>query len=108
MTNPPLALVVIRPLRPGWGSRPELAGRKQEVGEPLPMIGRIAKGILQPKRTAQVELRVTIVCEAKATMKLDGPVTCENKTVACLNLRHSKRELGILAGGDQRCGVVNV
>ena len=72
------------------------------------MMGRIAKSILQPKRTAQVELRVAVVCEAKATMKLDGPVTCENKTVACLNLRHSKRDLGILAGGDQRCGVVNV
>jgi hypothetical protein len=41
-------------------------------------------------------------------MKLDGPVACENEAVSCLNLRHSKRDLGILAGGDQRCGVVNV
>jgi hypothetical protein len=95
-------------LRPGREERPELAGRKQEIGEPSPMMGRIAKGILQPKGTAQVELRVTIVCEAKAAMKLDGPVTCENKTISCLNFCHSERDLGILAGGDQRCGVVNV
>ena len=88
--------------------RRQLTGRQQQIGKLPPVMGCIAKRILQPERAAQIELGVAIIGEAEAAVELDGAVSCEDKTVARLHFRHPQRDLGVLAGGEQRCCVVKV
>jgi hypothetical protein len=56
--------------------------RQQQIGQPAPMMGGIAKAVLQPQRTPQEKLRIAIPGEAKATVKLHRAVTCEHKAIA--------------------------
>ena len=57
------------------------------------MIGRISELVLTPKCAPQKQLRVALIGEAKATMKLYGAVTSKGEGFAALGLGHSNRFL---------------
>ena len=56
----------------------------------FPVVHRIAELELAPQGTPEIELRVTLVGESEAAVKLDGTITGESKRVTSLGLGHAQ------------------